>query len=524
MRRIFVGLISGSALLVGCATTRRGAETVSVAPSNLPPSYQHVAALKPAAAPVRIPNASRANVIQAAGTGEKVPVSETTPGFRPAYAQLETLPIDLPTTIRMVNEQSPTIGFARERANEAQARLRSAELQWLPNFSVGLAYTRFDGQTQNQRGEVFDVSRGNFFAGGGPSLSLDFAEAIYRPLIERRVAAAEQLRFQATAIGSELDAILAYIDLVQVHALLQVNADTLAKAESMLTAAKNAKESKLDRTAGDVNRSLSEVLIRKAERLDLEARCGVASARLGKLLLLPSNVKLVPVEIAIVPVTLIDPNSSLDNLLAMAVANRPDLAAHREAIAAAQARVRKQQRGPFLPKVAVTNQVGGFGGGTTDELENFGARNALSVQMFWEFKNLGFGNRWEVNERRAGLEQTRYQFLEGQARVVAEIVEAAQLAGAKSESLGLAEQAVKEAEELYRINKEGVLNVVDAKNLFDALRPLQAIQVLNQAKQNYLAAVLDFNRAQYRLFALTGNTPPSTRPVTVLNDRSKPGR
>ena len=42
------------------------------------------------------------------------------------------------------------------------------------------------------------------------------------------------------------------------------------------------------------------------------------------------------------------------------------------------------------------------------------------------------------------------------------------------------------------------------KNLFDALRPLQAIQTLNQARVNYLTAVLDFNRAQYRLYAALG--------------------
>ncbi|MGL4420329.1 MAG: TolC family protein, partial [Gemmataceae bacterium] len=429
--------------------------------------------------------------------------------IRPAYAQLETLPIDLPTVIRLVDANSPAIKFAQAKVREAQARLASAEVQWLPNLSVGIAYNRFDGKTQNQAGNVFGVSRANLFAGGGPALTLDLADAIYRPLTERRLTSAEQLRERATSLGAELDAVGAYLDLVQIHALLEINADTLQKAEAMLTAARNAKDSKLDRTAGDVNRSRTEVLSRKAERIELEGKAGAASARLGKLLLLAPNVKLVPSDIAVAPITLIDPSSTLDQLVTLAINSRPDLAANREVIAAAWAKARRQERGPLFPKLTVANQIGTFGGGLNDDLAKFDARNALSVQLYWEVKNLGFGNRADAAERRALLDQAQVQLVEAQARASAEIVEAAQLAAAKYESLDLAEQAVKEATELYRINKEGTFNVVDAKNLFDALRPLQAIQALNGARQNYLSAVLDYNRAQYRLFTSIGH-PTST--------------
>lgn len=429
---------------------------------------------------------------------------------RPAYAALETLPIDLPTVIRLVDANSPAIGFAQARVREAQARLDGAEVQWLPNLSVGVAYNHFSGQTQNQRGEVFETARGNLFAGGGPALALDFAEAIYRPLIERRLNSAERFREQAALLSSELDAVGAYLDLVQIQSQIEINADTLQKTDAMLAAAKNARDAKLDRSAGDVNRAMTEVLLRRTERIELEGKAGAASARLGKLLLLPPNVKLVPADVAVVPVTLIDPLCSIDDLLATALGNRPDLAANREAIAAAWQRVRRQERGPLFPKLTVANQTGTYGGGLNDDLQNFQARNALGVQLYWEVKNLGFGNRADAAERKAQLDGAQFQLVEAQARASAEIVESAQLAAAKYESLELAERAVKEATELYRISKEGVLNVVDAKNLFDALRPLQAIQLLNQARQNYLSAVLDFNRAQYRLYTQIGNPSRST--------------
>ena len=423
---------------------------------------------------------------------------------RPAYSELVELPIDLPTVIRLVDANSPAVSIAQARVREAQARLARAEVQWLPNLSAGVAYNRFDGQTQNQSGAVFGVSRSNLFAGGGPSLALDLSEAIYRPLIERQQTSAEQLRAQAVYLGSELDAVLAYLDLLQVYSSIEINADTMSKAESMLTAAENAKEAKLDRTAGDVNRAKAEVLFRRIERIELIGKTGAASARLGKLLLLEPNVKLIPADAAVVPVNLIDPSSTIDELVSTAIRNRPDLAAMRNLIGAAWANVRKQEEGPRLPKLGVTNQTGAFGGGLNSDLGNFDSRNALSAQLFWELKNLGFGNRYEINERKAILSQARMQLVESQARACAEIVEVAQSAGAKYESLTLAEQAIQQATELYRINKEGTLNVVDTKNLFDALRPLQAIQTLNQARQNYLNSIVEYNRAQFRLYTLVG--------------------
>ena len=494
---------------VGCATTRAVPRHPPISIHHLGVSTEPVHASHPPAL------ATSQNTIQQAAAVEGLPivapaqpVIEAT-RVRPAYSQLETLPIDLPTVIRLVDANSPAIGFAQARVEEAQARLARADVQWLPNLTVSAAYTRFDGQTQNQAGNVFGVSRANLFAGGGAALNLDIAEAIYRPLLERRLTSAAQLRELAAEQGAELDAVVAYFDLVQAYALLEINADTLKKAGDMLLAAENAKEAKLDRTAGDVNRAKTEVLFRKAERAELEGRAGAASARLGKLILIAPSVKLVPSDPAVAPITLIDPSSTVDQLVTQAINNRPDLAATRELIGAATEAVRLQQRAPFIPKFNIANQVGSFGGGLNGDLRNFDARNALSVQLFWEVKNLGFGNRADVAERKALLHQAHFTAVDAQTRAAADIVEAAQLAAAKIESLDLAEQAVREATELYRINKEGTINVVDAKNLFDALRPLQAIQALNQARQNYLAAVVDFNRAQYRLFTYIGNPPRS---------------
>ena len=187
-----------------------------------------------------------------------------------------------------------------------------------------------------------------------------------------------------------------------------------------------------------------------------------------------------------------------------AVQNRPDLAANRELLAAAWSRVRKARYGPLFPKVLATEQGGTFGGGTNSTIGDYQGRNVVTAMVYWELKNMGLGNLMETIEREAGSQQAHFQLIETQARIGAEVVEAAQLADAKRQALEVAQQAVEEANELYRISQEGTFNVIDAKNLFDALRPLQALQFVQQTRQNYLAAIIDYNRAQYRLYTAIG--------------------
>jgi len=46
--------------------------------------------------------------------------------------------------------------------------------------------------------------------------------------------------------------------------------------------------------------------------------------------------------------------------------------------------------------------------------------------------------------------------------------------------------------------------MVGPKAQFDALEPLTAVQALNAARVQYLQQVVEFNRAQFRLYAAIG--------------------
>src|SRR5205085_1321626 len=160
----------------------------------------------------------------------------------------------------------------------------------------------------------------------------------------------------------------------------------------MLRAARAAQEAQLSKTAGDVNRALAEVYFRRQERAELLGRAGAASARLARLLLLDPAADLRPADPAVAPVTLIDPTHTLDDLIRIAIANRPDLAASRNLAAAAYERVRQARYAPLFPKAVIEQQTGTFGGGRNDDLSHFGARGVLTAQFYWELRNLGFGD------------------------------------------------------------------------------------------------------------------------------------
>ena len=47
---------------------------------------------------------------------------------------------------------------------------------------------------------------------------------------------AERYRESAASLSAELEGVNAYLDLVQIHALIEINADTTKRAEAMLLA------------------------------------------------------------------------------------------------------------------------------------------------------------------------------------------------------------------------------------------------------------------------------------------------
>ncbi|MFO0810043.1 MAG: TolC family protein [Gemmataceae bacterium] len=441
------------------------------------------------------------------------------PAEKPAAADVQSapspatgaMPIDLPTALRLVDENSPTIAVARARVDEAYARQQQAEVLWLPTLQTGVRYFRVDGREQASDGVIFTVSKSNLFAAAGASLRVNVADAIYLPLATRRLTDAAAASARATVNATQLDAALAYLDLLEAYGRLAVNADTLARAEDTLRRSIIADEAGLSRTKADISRIRTEVESRRQERIEIEGRASVASARLAQLTLLPPCCELRPADVCVLPLTLVPP-CPCDELVSVANANRPELAAFRSVTGAAAERLRQAKAEPLLPKVSFDYAGGTFGGGRNDDMSRFDGRSAVGAALTWELRNMGLGYRAEVRERQAQVGVASQRVRELQAQVAAEVAANAKLSDARLRSLTPAQAAVREALELYRRLLESSFGVAGQRGQLDTVEPLLAIQALNQARIAYLTAVVDYDRAQFRLFTALGQPPSCALP------------
>jgi outer membrane protein TolC len=291
-----------------------------------------------------------------------------------------------------------------------------------------------------------------------------------------------------------------------------VNAYVLELAQQILTAAKSGEKQGLLQSAADVSRAETEVSLRKLERLDLQGRAGVASARLVRLLVLDPLVTLVPADTSLVPVDLFPPDTPLAQLVGQAIGNRPELTAAAAQVEAAEIRDRQARYAPLIPRVQTNYLGGGFGGGRNGAHTNPEGRSDLDAQLFWELRGLGLGNLADVRLREAERDRAVLTAVAVRAQVAADVAEAARVTVARRASLPEARRATEQAQEMYRILSATSFGMVGPRRQFNALEPLLAVQALNQSRLTYLGAVVEYNRSQFRLLTAVGQ-PADAGPI-----------
>jgi outer membrane protein TolC len=459
---------------------------------------------------------------------EKSPELAPPPTPEPAPAtsgpnQPAALLIDLPNALRLVNTSSPTIALARERVQEAYARLRQAQVLWLPTLQTGPAYTHHDGVLQTSRGELVKVSKSSFFEGGGAALSVHSSDALFGPLIARQLVEAQIAASRAVRDQVQLDAALTYLDLLRVYGALAISADTLDRVNYMARSAESAAKNNISKTGADINRARAELHVRLEERIELEGEAAAVSARLAQILFLEPTVDLRPADLAILPITLVPIDGvALEDLVATGLMNRPELAESRSLVAAALARWRQARVSPLLPRLEASYLAGTFGGGTNfvpgsdpDRLANFAGRDDLTAQAIWELPGLGAGYIAQTRVQRSLYNQANIHVAEVEAQVAAEVTAAAKVALSRRRALADAQGAVRQAEIMWDKLKKASFGVALEGGKFDPLEPLLAEQALAQARQLYLTQVIEYDKAQFRLYRAMGQPPMAALPKSA---------
>lgn len=441
------------------------------------------------------------------------------PATPAASLQGRPLPITLPAALTLNGANALDIQIADEQIRIATAQFERARVLWLPNLNFGADYYRHDGQIQDIVGKVFGTSKSAFLLGAGPQAVIPTADAVFAPLATRQLEQAKWFDAQAARNDVTLGVAVAYFNVQQARGEVAGAAEALRRAESLVA--------RIEKLAPDlapaleVNRARAEAArCRQAVELAYE-RWQVASAELTRLLRLQPGTIVEPAEQPSLSLRLIDPAAPLDELIAVGLTTRPELASYQAVVQAALARVKQERRRIFYPTLAVrgtgsnpTGLAGGyFGGGINDFMGDFGSRFSVDLQAVWELQSLGFGNRAQIREREAASRTALLELLRTHDLVTAEVVQAHAQAERAAKRVQAAEEGVANAVVTADKNLEGMGQTKRAgEQLILVFRPQEAVAAvaaLAQAYRDYYQAVGDHNRAQFRLYRALGHPAQS---------------
>lgn len=427
-------------------------------------------------------------------------------------------PIDLTTTLQLAGANNLQIALASERIRQSQAKLEGAEAQWLPSLNLGVGYTRHDGRIQDTRGEVLDTSRSAVYVGGGPNLGpapltgpagpnprlflgLPLADVLFAPLAERQQVRATNAARDAAFNDTLLQVASTYLDLVFAQSQVAIADEAIRNAKELERLVESRVRAGTAPPA-DGLRAKAELAERQRQQFQAEEAVRVASAELVRLLRLDPAVILFPQEGEPAPLCLIEVDTPLPTLLAQGIASRPEMAEHQALVAATVERIRQEHWRPWFPTVQVGVSAGGFGGGQGSFSGNFGGRTDFDALMVWELRNLGFGNRALQRERASLHVQAGLSAEQIRDTIASQIARAYYQVQFRQRQIEASRAQVKAAAEAVPLNFKGITG-----GDLRAIEGLQSVQTLAFARNQYLAALIDHNRAQFQLLRALGRPP-----------------
>jgi outer membrane protein TolC len=442
---------------------------------------------------------------------------------------MATLPITLAAALQLANARPLDIQVAQQSVAIAAAQLQRAEALWLPTVYLGGDYYRHDGQLMDDPGNVFGTSKSSLMVGAGPSMVFATTDAIFGPL-----AARQDLRAKGAALQtSRNDTLLA---VAEAYFAVQEARGQLAGAELVLHHAEELVRRADQLAPGlvppvEAVRARAELALRRQAISSAREHWRVSSADLGRLLRLDASVPVLPAEPPNVQIDLLSLDHTVDDLIPLALTNRPELAGQQALVQAALERMRQEKMRPLMPSILLrgtsttptgTLSGGYFGGGNNGALSNWSARGDFDLQILWEWQNLGFGNQARVKEKQAEHQQAILDLFRLQDRIAAEVAQAyAQVQESRTRIIE-ATEGLKLAAESVQKNFEGLGQTrrLGGEMVLLLVRPQEvvaAIQTLGQANAAYYFAIADYDRAQFRLYRALGQ--PAQTVIAVAQSK-----
>lgn len=535
--RLVACLLLGAA---GCSTVPSGAPVAirpprnSIAPSSNPvpatiaakPKSQddspRVAdsSVETGPGPIKLVNDVQPNgdsaVVDPAVSSDETPGATNSAGSQAVAGNDSPLPpasftFSLADVLSLADQQNPNVALARERINEAYARVDRAEAMWLPSLRSGLNYNHHEGTIQDVAGNVFETTRSSFYGGIGagavgagspavPGVVAQFhvSDALFQPKIASHQAASRQ--FGATAARNDTlrDTAVAYFELVRAEHNVAIAQEALDKTKKLANLTLQYAETGQG-LKSDYQRMEAEVAVRQDQLVSQVEGVQVASGRLAQLLHADPSVLIASGEATVVPVEVLTLENTASEYVATGLSRRPELAEQKHLVCEATERLRREKFAPLVPSVLLGMSYGGMGGGLGGNIINSGDRWDADAVAYWEIRNLGFGERAARDETSSVVRQAQMRELALLDRVAREVTESHAQVTQRQKRIETAKKGIVAAEQSYSLNQQRIEN---AQGL--PIEVLQAIQALATARRNYLAAVVDYNIAQFELCRAIG--------------------
>jgi outer membrane protein TolC len=490
-----------------------------VPPGN---SAQPTISPPPATAPVGRPPApiSPPTGLEEPNFNAPSPLS-TTVKLRPApFAPNDMrFPITLATALRLSDARPLLVAAAQAKVWIAEAELTRAKALWLPDLNIGFDYIRHDGGGPDFNKGIMTAPSTNFFYGGAGLWGnqygiIPITDSIYEPLSARQTLNSRHYDVQTAKNDVLRDTADAYF---MVHQQRGIYASTLYLVDRGGQLVETIKRLSRDLVSGfEVDRARNMLADLQQQAVMARQQWRVESARLTKVLRLDPRAVVDPLEHDHLQITLVDPGRQLDDLMPIALANRPEIASRRALVNAAEIDIRREKARPWIPTFALTGfqtpfemiQAGIFGLGPNSSLNQWTGRDDISLQPIWRLTNLGLGNLAMIKTQRGKESLAVVDYFDSQDRVAEEVTQALARVQSAAVRIVQADRSLRTGLITYNGTLEGLQQTSRFGDVLVLIsRPQEAIyalQLLKTAFDEYYNTVAEYNRAQFELFHALG--------------------
>ncbi|HEV7226156.1 MAG TPA: hypothetical protein VGN42_25840 [Pirellulales bacterium] len=464
-------------------------------------------------------------------------------------------PINLATALRLADVRPLVIAAAQASAWVAEARLLKAKTLWLPSLNMGADYTRHDGVGpdtlngqnipvgQNANGQFDPTSFGrplsqnvNFFYGGGAFFLMEYAtNMIFQPLAAQQNLNAARWNIQAAKNDALFMTADAYFEVHKWRGTYAGAIDVVVKGRRLL-----AQIDELSRDlvpAVEVDRARNFLAELEQEAVVSRQNWRKSSANLTQVLRLDPRAVVEPLESDHLQITLIDPGRSLDELMPIALTNRPELASQQAQVQAALVNIRREKLRPYLPIPMLQGfqtpyeqlEFGANALGRGNKLNQWSPRVDITPGMMFQFESLGMGNAAMVKWMRGEASGAMVQLFRAQDLVAADVTRSQARLQSAAGRVVQAERELRGA----LVNYAGVIEGLGQTKRFGnvlqlVFRPQEAVfslSLLKLAYDHYWVTVAEYNQAQFRLYHALGYPARElayfrrTGPILAINTR-----